>query len=261
MSSNAEVSADCRRSALPGGRLTSLLVDGHVHVHAGHDHSRFLSAAVRNLSRFGTGLPVLLLAEMSDSHVFEEWRKGGAPWPLATTDEAESIFLDSKLLVVAGRQVVTAERVEVLALLTAERFPDGMKLTETLTAIADTDAVAVLPWGVGKWIGRRGREVIAALAQHDVFLGDNAGRPIGWPAPKQFRDNVVLPGSDPLRLASEESMVGSFGFALTCDLDVAKPAAGIRTSIRKLERSPDAVGRRTGLIGFVRQQVGLRLSR
>ncbi len=241
------------------GARTRLLVDGHVHVHAGYDRSRFLSAAADNLSRFGDGLPTLLLAEMGDDNVFEGWRGGDAPWPLTRTDEGESLFLGSRMLVVAGRQIVTAERIEVLALLTAEHFPDGRPLSEILEAIKAAGAIAVLPWGVGKWLGRRGREVAAAAARHEVFMGDNAGRPVGWPAPKPFRERPVLPGTDPLRLPGQEGVVGTFGFAMLCDLDARRPAATIRAALRNLEGSPDSFGRRTGPIGFVRQQIGLRL--
>jgi hypothetical protein len=239
-----------------------------VHVHPAFDEERFLSAACENLSRHGEGVPVLLLAEMAGANVFARWRSGNAPWEVTLTDEPHSLFLrkhstlnlqPSTLLVVAGRQIITAERIEVLALLTARQFPDGKPLEQTVQEVEEASAIPVLPWGVGKWLGRRGREVAALTARRRVFLGDNAGRPLGWPAPGLFSEQRVLPGTDPLRLRSQERVVGTYGFVLSCMLDRARPARSIREALQRLKAGPSVVGRRTGPVGFLRQQLGLRL--
>lgn len=247
------------RDDLPPGGSIKLLVDGHVHVHPGYNQEAFLTNAVRNLSRYGDGLPTLLLAETASSNVFAAWRKGNAPWSVQATDEQESLFLGSRILVIAGRQIVTAEKVEVLALLTDQSFADGLPLEQTLDAIARAKALAVLPWGVGKWLGNRGRIVAEAVSKHNVLLGDNAGRPTGWPAPKVFGQRPVLPGTDPLWPPSQEAAVGTFGFVLPCDLDVRSPARSLGVALCALGGSPSTFGGRVGPIGFVRQQVGLRL--
>lgn len=236
-----------------------LLVDGHVHVHPEYDEEAFLTNAVQNLSRHGDGLPTLLLAEAAGSNVFSKWRDGGAPWEVEHTDEQEALFLGSRILVIAGRQIVTAERVEVLALLTDRSFADGLPLSETLEVVTAAKALAVLPWGVGKWLGPRGRMVSDAVVSHDVFIGDNAGRPVGWATPSLFKRRPVLPGTDPLRPRNQESMVGTYGFEVCCEWDYRYPARALGTALRALEHSPVAFGRRVGPIGFVRQQVGLRI--
>ncbi len=240
---------------------TRLLVDGHVHVHPTFNESRFLAAVFRNFSSHGTGIPVLLLAEMPDADVFRRWRGGDAPARVTPTAEAESLWLDDRLLVVAGQQLVTAERIEVLSLLTPARLQQDQDLETTLHCVEDAGGTAVLPWGVGKWLGRRGRIVAASADRQRPFLGDNAGRPYGWPRPRLFQHHRVLPGTDPLKLKAAESDAGRFVFALDCPLDRAYPARSLRTALRSMRGSPPALGVRSGPVRFLQRQIAIRLKR
>lgn len=235
-----------------------LLVDGHVHFHDCYDEAAFLTAAHTNLSRYGEGLPTLLLAEMNGANVFARWKSGGAPWPVAATEDPSAILLADNLLVIAGRQIVTAEKIEVLAQLTSESFEDGLSLGETIGRVAASGALVVLPWGVGKWLGARGRLIAQAMVGRPALLGDNAGRPRGWPAPALFRKNVVLPGSDPLGFKSQEGLVGTFGFVMDGPFDLKRPGAQLRALLRQLTHCPPCLGRRVGFARFLRQQIGLR---
>jgi hypothetical protein len=238
-----------------GGLLTRLLIDGHVHVHDCYNEATFLTAAHANLSRHGEGLPTLLLAEAHGAHVFARWQLGRATWNVTRTEDSSALILGGKLLVIAGRQIVTAERIEVLAQLTSESFEDGCPLDETITRAQASGALVVLPWGVGKWLGPRGRRVARAAAEHSVLLGDNAGRPLGWPRPALFRRYPVLPGSDPLPMKSQECIVGTFGSQLTCDWDARHPAQSIGVALRQLRTSPSVLGRRVTPLVFLRQQI------
>lgn len=274
---------------MPSNDFSVFLIDGHVHVHPAYDERVFLEAAHANLSKHGPGLPTLMLAEMQGTNVFAKWRAGNAPWAVTTTDEPCSLYLEDRstaniqhgrdlehpaskvrngeeqssatLLVIAGRQVITAEKIEVLAQFTSETFPDGLSLDETIERAKAADALVVLPWGVGKWLGTRGRLVAEAAERHDVLLGDNAGRPVGWPSPALFSRRAVLPGSDPLRLKSEERVVGTFGFRFSCEWDARRPAASLAAELRRMTGSPACIGRRAAPLAFVRQQTGLRLTR
>ncbi len=183
--------------------------------------------------------------------------RGSSPSP-HRSGEGES---GATLLIIAGRQIITAEKIEVLAQCTSELFPDGLPLDETIERAKATGALVVLPWGVGKWFGARGRLVAQAVERHDVLLGDNAGRPIGWPSPALFSRRAVLPGSDPLRLKSEERVVGTFGFRFSCEWDARRPAASLAAELRRMTGSPACIGRRAAPLAFVRQQTGLRLTR
>lgn len=238
-----------------------LLVDGHVHFHDGYDEENFLAAAHANLSRHGSGLPTLLLAEMNGANVFARWRTGKAVWLVEKTLESNSLLLGDKLLVIAGRQIVTAERIEVLALLTSEMFKDGLSLNETIGRVRASGALVVLPWGVGKWLAARNHHISAAASQYPVLLGDNAGRPLGWPAPSLFRNHVVLPGTDPLRVKDGQQIVGSYGFAIDGTFDLTCPAMALAAVLRNLTQSPCALGRRVGPFAFARQQISLRLQK
>jgi hypothetical protein len=238
-----------------------LLIDGHVHVHDSYDEGTFLGAAQANLSRHGEGLPTLLLAEMPGQQVFARWRSGNSAWPVAVTREPSSLFLGGRLLVIAGRQIVTLERIELLAISCIEDIADGLTLDATITAVRDTGAVPVLPWGVGKWSGDRGRFVANAAGHHSLLLGDNAGRPLGWPQPALFQQHVVLAGTDPLRLKSEQERVGTYGFVLKGRFDSERPAGAIASALQNLTQSPPSFGHRVGSFGFLRQQLGLRFSR
>jgi hypothetical protein len=240
---------------------SELCIDGHVHVHPAYDESMFLKAAYENLSKHGNGFPTLFLAEMSQASVFARWRSGNSPWKVTLTDETVSLILGGKLLVIAGRQIATAERLEVLALFSNAPFNDGEGLESTIETVTLGGALPVLPWGVGKWTGGRGQLVARAAGQPGVLLGDNAGRPVGWPAPSIFQKHIVLPGTDPLRLRSEQRLAGTYGFELHGDFDLSRPAKCIRAALEKLTSSPQAFGRRVGLATFVRQQLGLRLAR
>ena len=241
--------------------IKRLLIDGHAHVHEGYNEAAFLTAAHANLSRHGEGMPTLLLAEMPRQQVFARWRDGIAPWPVTVTREPSSLVLGGRLLVIAGRQIVTLERIEVLAVACIENIAMGLTLDATIAAMQEMGAVPVLPWGVGKWSGERGRLVANAAARYSLLLGDNAGRPFGWPRPALFQQYVVLPGTDPLRLRSEQERVGIYGFVLEGHFDSERPAAGVVNALQNLTQSPPVFGNRVGPYGFLQQQLGLRFSR
>ncbi|MCI5150527.1 MAG: hypothetical protein D3916_14275 [Candidatus Electrothrix sp. MAN1_4] len=244
--------------------MRTLLVDGHVHIHACYDEDVFLSAAEQNLRMAGKGggeeLPTLMLAEMREDNVFARWRAGQCPWPIQTTGEDCSFYLADRLLVIAGRQVVSAEGVEVLAQCIAAQYADGRPLNETLAKIQATGALVVLPWGVGKWLGRRGKLVTEAARRYPVLLGDNAGRPSFWSFPAHFRTRPVLCGTDPLALPSQQTLAGSYGFSLTAPIDLDCPAQSLCKALTK-GISVTPLGRRVSLFTFLYQQLGLRIKR
>ena len=238
-----------------------LLIDGHVHLHECYDEARFFEAACANLLQDRTGIPTLLLAEMAERDVFARWRSGHAAWPVAVTQEPTSLILGGRLVVIAGRQLVTTERIEVLALACKEPIADGLALDATIAAVRQAGGIPVLPWGVGKWLGKRGRLVAGAAARNGLFLGDNAGRPLGWPRPALFQQHVVLAGTDPLQLRSEQEQVGSYGFVLEGRFDDQRPARAIASALQKLTQTPPIFGRRVSPFDFLRQQLKLRLAR
>ena len=228
------------------------------------------------------GLPeafLLLLTETKGSDFFADL-KGKADngryltpggWRIAGTQEAESLRVTrddwaGRLFILAGRQVVTAEKIEVLALATPGKIADGLSLEQTVEAVRRLEGLAVLPWGVGKWLGKRGKIVdnfVQSAAPDGLFVGDNGGRPFFWPAPRLFRTAAargirMLPGSDPLPLATEESRVGSCGGWISGELTDPHPAEEFRRLLTDPSRPIVPFGRRMGGWRFLRVQAALR---
>jgi len=257
-----------------------IAIDGHVHVHPSTDLDALLDAARMNLSKVAASQGaaswrgVLMLAEMRGTHWFESVVGAGVDsqrWSVRAVPEDPLILnarcADGELSLVAGRQVVTREGIEVLTLATRAVLEDRMSLEDTLEAALAAQSVVVLPWGAGKWLGARGRLVANALkapARGRIFAGDNGGRPQFWPTPEVFAattglGRAVLPGTDPLPLPGEEQRVGTFGFWLegTPPLAVGQWLRDRLSAARVGE--VHAFGRLQGTLRFVRNQLALRL--
>lgn len=259
-----------------------LLVDGHVHFHESFDPRRFLDAAHANLRTAAErrDLPeargCLLFTESRGVTFFRSLRDGAVRaegWRFSRTAEAESLFArrreGGRVLLVAGRQVVTTERLEVLAIGVDADFEDGQGLRETVDVVGAADGVPVIPWGFGKWTGRRGKLVAAMVetaAPGRLFLGDNGGRLSLGATPELFavaedRRVPVLPGSDPLPFPDQVDRVGSYGFVLPGPPDPERPAAWVKARLRELRESPSQFGRLESLPRFCRYQVAMQLRR
>lgn len=214
------------------------------------------------------------MAEQGGAEQFDRLRHttSAGPWTLQPTEEAECILAHSarhRLAIIAGRQVQTAERVEVLALGTVAVLVDGNSLRETIAAVHSAEALAVLPWGFGKWWGRRGRlvqEHLNALDGPRVFLGDNGGR-----TPTPFEPSLlriarasripILPGSDPLPLPHEVGRVGSFGLMVELARSDSGVARALKATINGLTEQPVTYGRLSPWRRALRTQLGLKLQR
>ena len=264
-----------------------VLVDAHVHVHECFDVGRMFDAAVANFAAAARALArepsydaVLCLVASRGERFLDDvrtgrtgrvWRGPHGLWEAERGREPETLVVrcgGTDLKLIAGRQLVTRERLEVLALGTVAPLPDGEPIETTLAAVRDAGAAAVLPWGVGKWLGARGAVIERLLVdpkwQH-VFLGDNGNRLALGPDPPQFAaarraGRAVLPGSDPLPLRGEEARVGAYGFAVDAALDPLRPAAAL-LALLESGSAFAAFGRREPLARFVGNQLALKLKR
>ncbi len=260
--------------------LATILIDGHVHLHRCFDRAAFLAAAAARFRAAARelGLPAstpgcMLLAETPAERAFAELSEGRSlppGWRSRGTAERESILLDGpdgeRIVVIAGRQLVTREGLEVIAVGTVEAPADGGALGAMVDEILGAGTIAVVPWGFGKWWGARGRVVEALLTtpRPGLFLGDNSGRPevAGEPVHFQRARDVgigVLPGSDPLPFPWHARLVARYGFVLPDGFDAAAPAGRLRAVLRDLTGSPRAFGRRAALPEFVRSQIGMQV--
>lgn len=260
-----------------------MLVDSHVHIHQCYDIDVLLDAALKNFmwrsppgGRQDPIVGCLALTETAGDHMFAalvqrlpRWHP--RRWIVKDTDEDASLRCLSsdgrEILLLAGSQIVTSEKLEVLALATATRYRDGQSLHDTLTALDRDGVPAVIPWGFGKWWMRRGKLLAGILRNSDpraFFLGDNGGRPRLSAEPSllrsaQRRGFRVLPGTDPFPFKSQQSKVGSYGFILDNWQPDNLPAAQLRQRLATLGASPPAYGRRAGLLEFAAMQLAMNL--
>jgi hypothetical protein len=271
-----------------------IFVDSHVHIYDCFDVDFFLDSALRNFRRasgqHGTssGDPavfVLLLTERkkenwykktlqqleSSDHgqvpVAEKWevfRSGDADFLTATRKDSTEI----KIYLVPGQQIYTREKIEVLGLYSQTENFDGLSFEETITILNRNGAVSVLPWGVGKWFGKRGKilhSFINGTRVSGLYLGDNGGRPLLWPTPKLFRlaagkGIIVLPGSDVLPLPEEAGRVAGFGFCLDNSSSTMDPIAYLKEQLRSYNAEIIPFGGLQTNIRFAVQQLRLRFS-
>jgi hypothetical protein len=241
-----------------------LLVDSHVHL---HDPARAMDdlrqAATAFAAAGGNEAPgVVMLAERSGYDVFQHLQS-----QLAHTWELNSLWYwqgNQRLLVVAGRQIVTAEGLEILGLATRLSLPDGLPAEQVLARLDDADAITVLPWGVGKWLGQRGKIVDSLLERARpgrLFLGDNGGRPNWWKVPQFSRGLPILAGSDPLPLPGSSNVIGRFGSVVDIQLSEHTPAARLKCALRDPATCISTYGRSTPSLRFIADQTRLRFLR
>jgi hypothetical protein len=264
-------------------------VDAHVHIHGCFDLSKFLDEAARNFRAaagelgFSTGaVGCLMLAESEGVDRFQELRNklqlAELPgWTCRPVLEACSLIAcrsdepsgTDALVVIAGRQITTAERVEVLALATRLEIADGAPLDVVIDRAIEGGAVCVLPWGFGKWTGRRGAKVKRILESPragQLFLGDISGRLASGPRPMLFRfaeskKIPILPGTDPFPMAGQVYKPGRYGFVLPHGYDATSPAGHVRSCLSSLRTQPRDYGRREPIGRFVRNQLYMQLAK
>lgn len=274
---------------------TGLLIDAHVHIHERFDPGYVLEQAARNFAHARRGLACtaasapgcLLLAENPLDDVFHALTaadevistrsKQTKPWRIEDTSESCSLICsresdDGKLeriIVIAGRQIIVRERLEVLALCCKSRFPMGRSLKWTLEESLRAGAVTVIPWGFGKWRFRRGtlvRKVLESGFCECVYLGDNGNRLALSPVPALFklaaeRNVRILPGSDPLPMRGRECDAGRYGFLLSGEADIERPALWIKSTLRDRASRMQRFGTREGAVRFCISQLAMQLRR
>ena len=262
---------------------STVIIDAHVHIHDCFQLSFFLDSALHNFREAASRQhkkafkSVLLLSEAAGANWFRQLSElvGDAnnfigSWRFWGTSEACSLRArrseNEELIIVAGRQIVTSENLEVLALGTDQEFIDGQPIADVIKLVRSSGALVVLPWGFGKWTGKRGaiiRRLIAQFDKYEIFLGDNSGRLRNWPVPSQFklatRKGIrILPGSDPLPFATESWRPGSYGVILDASIDENTPFNDVKQAIHH-DCGMRPYGRRENHLRFIRNQMGMQL--
>jgi len=258
-----------------------ILCDSHVHIYDCFDLDDFLGSAWHNFSRQAQlqspesdFQAVLFLTEAKQDHRFQQLKEGKLPagdWSFHETSEPDSLLardaIGHEIIVINGRQIVTAENLEVLALATGNELPDGSPVQDVVEWAIDNKAIPVIPWGFGKWWGNRGKvltELLESYPANELFLGDNSGRPwfLGKPGHFATAENVqrrILPGSDPLPFPSESWRPGSVGFFLAGTIDRNTPAGYLRGHLKDPHTTIHSYMYCERLVPFIRNQVGMQI--
>lgn len=247
----------------------SILIDSHVHVYPSHRTGAVLGAFRRAIERAGAQSGALCLVEREGMDAFGAWARGeNLPEGTRATHVEENALLletpgEKTVAVLAGRQIACAERVEILALGTREKFRDGTPAAEAVATALSLGAMPVLAWGVGKWLFSRAKVVAALLRRfpvEDLSIGDTSLRPVFWPEPAAMAEapslgRRVLRGSDPLPPASEETRAGEWADLAEEELSPDRPVASSLLNILR-ETPLVPVGRRAGPVEFLRRMSG-----
>jgi len=248
-----------------------VVADTHLHLYACYNPGRAITCLAGNLNELAGRDAARLgfLAERHDCSFFAslvggEMKTEPSTPQIRSNTGGESLVVEEEngggLYLFPGRQVVTAERIELLALATSADLPDGMSAVEAIEKTLGEGGVPVLAWAPGKWFFGRGRVVGKLLERFDpaaLLIGDSSLRPTIWPEPRLMRRARhlgfrVVAGSDPLPFPGEEVMMGSYATALGGEFDPSRPLASARQLLRGGE-DPVPVGRRGGPIQVIRR--------
>ncbi len=242
-----------------------IVVDTHVHIYPEYDAGRFVVGVIERLQTLApASAPVICLAERNGQHVYAEWATAGripeTDYAVASVETRGGIVLrvDTEvgaLHVMAGRQIVTAERLEVLVLGRDLEIADRTPAADAVRAILAAGGIPVLTWAFGKWWFGRSRTVralVSHFAPERLWLGDTTMRPREWPRGRIMRQAVkagarVLAGSDPLPGATEARFAGRYATLLNRELDPRDPAGSIMRGFRVLPPGGRTVGTRCAL--------------
>lgn len=240
-------------------------VDAHAHLYPVHSPDAAFDAAVRRLP---ASVRALWLTEAAGCHFFRALASGEVPcsrWSGATcAEDPAAVRMQRRedgaaVFVIAGRQIVTRERVEILAWGGDAVVPDGLSAAETVEAVRAAGATPALAWAPGKWMFARAAVVEALLRRFDpaaLWLCDSSLRPPGWPEPAPMRrargeGRPVLAGTDPLPFPGEERRQGQYAVRLEGAFDARQPSLSM---LRLAAAGPaELIGARSGWVDVFRR--------
>ena len=248
-----------------------IVADTHVHFYPCYDTRLALCLLAQNCGGMAQGgVSAAFLAERYDCNFFSNLKQGktggpGNDFKIRKSGNEDAIVLSVKdapdLHIFPGRQIVTAERIEILALTTGTPIPDKLPAREVVQKVIDAGGVPVLCWAPGKWFLERGkivRGLIEASEPGRILIGDTTLRPTLWPEPCLMRfaaekGLAVIAGSDPLPFAGEEKYMGTFVSILEGEFDLTRPVPSIRAVLKSLRGNVARAGKRNGFFEMLRR--------
>lgn len=262
-------------------KQTSILIDAHVHLHHCYNYVNFLDNAKENFmdnsdkSENSDIMGFLLLTESEGVNEFQKLSKlAGADnslgdWNINLTNNSNTLAASKdnfKIYLVAGRQIITEEKLEVLAIGLEKEFKYGKQVKDVIQYVIEAKAIPIIPWGFGKWTGSRGnivKELVMENSFSPFFLGDNGNRPWLFAFPSLIKAGILkeifnLPGSDPLPFVREEIKPGSFGFKIKGTINDDNPYDSLYNLITNLKSQLSTFGKCESLTYFVKNQIAMQ---
>jgi len=253
-------------------------IDTHVHVYHCYEAEILFSQASKNCDApdSAEGL-ILCLTESSGFNFYQQLKdrvknnETLAGWlPTALKDEPAILLSKGKqnIIIVAGRQVISKQGLEVLALFNDQTYDDGQNTQIIIDQIVKNKGIAVLPWGVGKWLGTRGKIIEQLLHDNqpgNLAIADISARPALWPQPVQF-DKArksgynCLYGTDPLPLDYEQHRVASAGMVMELPSEASEAVARLKNLLLH-QTENNFYGKRVSVLRFIKDQLMLRLNK
>jgi len=253
------------------GKKLIVAGDGHVHLYPCHEPSSAISYLINNLNLMAESarsreqeedvFKIAFLAESKQHDYFHkilkneiDFRKIDLETSAGPEEHCVSLSKQGKFLLtlVAGRQIVTGEKLEILGLGIEEIVPDGLPAEEAVEIIIAAGGLPVLAFSPGKWLFKRGRLAMALIEKYrpNLLVGDSALRPLGWGEPSIMRrvKGKILPGSDPLPLSGDEKHAGCYGFVYQGSFDISKPLTSMKKIIATMPQTILSAGRRCSFI-------------
>jgi hypothetical protein len=267
---------------------SAVLMDGHVHLYPEYDLKQAFRYGTENIqkclrnSRLASAeniITVWLLTERWDCNFFQQMvtapkKFSDGEVKLSPASEKTAVMLERKgfpkTFIFAGRQLVSKDGLEILALATDYFVKDRTLATsELIAAVNQSGGVPVLNWAPGKWFFNRGkivRKLLDTSQPKDFVVGDNPLRPVCWPMPglmkyasqKHFK---VIAGSDPLPFAGEEKNIGTYCFATAAEFDENRPVSSVRKLLKASDLPTSILGKRNGVVKFAIRETRIMLKK
>ena len=259
---------------------TKLIIDGHVHIYDCYDLDKFFDTAIENLDNaYSSKYPgdrnfqrVLFLTESKDNDYFTMFKDKGrfsdkSGYTFANTEDDCSLVLlknnQPQCYLLAGRQIVTKEKLEVLSIASTMKIEDGLPIEDVIKRIFDNNGIAVLAWGVGKWFFKRGkviRTIIEKYHSSRLFIGDSGSRPSFWPKPQLYKiaeryNMKTLTGSDPFPFSDEQVRIGACGSIIDGSFKINTPANSVHDILLSIDEKVYDLGTKDNVFSFFKRQI------
>lgn len=259
-----------------------IIADTHIHFYPCYDTESAFHFIINNLnsvthpdSRTPSPEPrkAVFLAERRECCFFADLRDGRIPltdrFTVEQTPEPDAMRVVEKdrlaFYLFAGRQMATAERLEILSLASGAVIEDGLPAAETVRNVEQNNGVPVLTWALGKWLFQRKKTVldlIHSFGPQKLLIGDSSMRPAILPQPgpmniAEKKGFSILAGSDPLPFKGDEQFMGTYTTLIDGDIDENNPATSVRQLLKAGPKKISRAGQRSSIIAVMNRQLKL----